>query len=204
MAVKIYDSSTGAFKDAPTPQIYDASSQAYRDSTGLVYDTSKGAWDERWGNATVLYYAGKSPYLFGEGYSNKAENGATFADKMVSPVLSAVCGSPAYPTFPYENALLIVGIDFSYIKSIHINGEKHGVFYVDYTENPTKVASSDIGIQYYIGRYSPKQRITVQIDNIDMDIDTTNWNCKDGALAFTNYGSYNDHYSYSISKVTAV
>lgn len=48
MAVKIYDSSAGAFKDAPTPQIYDASVQAYKDSTGLVYDTSKGAWDERW------------------------------------------------------------------------------------------------------------------------------------------------------------
>lgn len=55
MAVKIYDSSAGAFKDAPTPQIYDASAQAYKDSTGLVYDTSKGAWDERWGDNKVLY-----------------------------------------------------------------------------------------------------------------------------------------------------
>lgn len=61
MAVKIYDSSVGAFKDAPTPQIYDASAQAYKDSTGLVYDTSKGAWEERWGNLAngVLYDSGK-------------------------------------------------------------------------------------------------------------------------------------------------
>lgn len=48
MAVKIYDSSVGAFKDAPTPQIYDVGAQAYKDSTGLVYDTTKVAWDERW------------------------------------------------------------------------------------------------------------------------------------------------------------
>lgn len=61
MAVKIYDASAGAFKDAPTPQIYDASTQAYKDSTGLVYDTSKGAWDERWGGLAngVLYDRGK-------------------------------------------------------------------------------------------------------------------------------------------------
>ena len=43
MAVKIYDSSVGAFKDATTPQIYDAGAQAYKDSIGLVYDASKGA-----------------------------------------------------------------------------------------------------------------------------------------------------------------
>ena len=55
MAVKIYDSSAGAFKDAATPQIYDASTQAYKDSTGLVYDTSKGAWNERWGDNKVLW-----------------------------------------------------------------------------------------------------------------------------------------------------
>lgn len=48
MAVKIYDSSVGMFKDAPTPQIYDTSIQAYKDSTGLVYDENKGAFDERW------------------------------------------------------------------------------------------------------------------------------------------------------------
>lgn len=56
MAVKIYDASAGAFKDAPTPQIYDASTQAYKESTGLVYDTSKGAWDERWGGVTAYVY----------------------------------------------------------------------------------------------------------------------------------------------------
>ena len=59
MAVKIYDSSVGAFKDAPTPQIYDTSAQAYKDSTGLVYDVSKDAWDERWGSLAVLYDCGK-------------------------------------------------------------------------------------------------------------------------------------------------
>lgn len=49
MAVQIYDSSAGAFKDAQTPQIYDASTQTYKDSVGLVYDSSNSAWDERWG-----------------------------------------------------------------------------------------------------------------------------------------------------------
>ena len=48
MAVKIYDSSVGAFKDAPTPQIYDASEQAYKDSVGLVRNESAQAWEERW------------------------------------------------------------------------------------------------------------------------------------------------------------
>lgn len=75
MAVKIYDSIVGAFKDTPTPQIYDASSQAYKDSTGLAYDTRKGAWDERWSGLAngVLYDRGKenkkyynSLELFGE------------------------------------------------------------------------------------------------------------------------------------------
>ena len=65
MAVKIYDSSAGAFKDAPTPQIYDASAQAYKESTGLVYDASKGAWEERWGDIVspqngILYNVGKN------------------------------------------------------------------------------------------------------------------------------------------------
>lgn len=57
MAVKIYDSSVGAFKDAPTPQIYDAGAQAYKDSTGLVYDESKGAFDERWGSVKIVPFA---------------------------------------------------------------------------------------------------------------------------------------------------
>lgn len=48
MAVKIYDSIVGAFKDAPTPQIYNAGAQAYNDSTGLVYDENKGAWYKLW------------------------------------------------------------------------------------------------------------------------------------------------------------
>ena len=62
MAVKIYDSSAGAFKDAPTPQIYDASTQAYKESTGLVYDTSKGAWDERWGSDRLWLYEAGNEY----------------------------------------------------------------------------------------------------------------------------------------------
>lgn len=56
MAVKIYDTSMGAFKDEPIPQIYDASAQAYKDSTGLVYDQSKGAWDERWEDNKIYLY----------------------------------------------------------------------------------------------------------------------------------------------------
>ena len=62
MAVKIYDSSAGAFKDAQTPQIYDVSTQAYKESTGLVYDTSKGAWDERWGSDRVWLYRNGNEY----------------------------------------------------------------------------------------------------------------------------------------------
>ena len=48
MAAQIYNIAKGAFEDAPTPQIYDASAQTYKDSVGLVYDQSKGAWVERW------------------------------------------------------------------------------------------------------------------------------------------------------------
>lgn len=54
MAAQIYNTVKGAFEDAPTPQIYDASAQAYKDSMGLVYDTSKGAWDERWNKNQYL------------------------------------------------------------------------------------------------------------------------------------------------------
>lgn len=62
MSVKIYDASAGTFKDAPTPQIYDASTQAYKESKGLVYDTSKGAWDERWGSDRVWLYRNGNEY----------------------------------------------------------------------------------------------------------------------------------------------
>lgn len=57
MAVKIYDSSVGAFKDTHAPQIYDAGAQAYKDSTGLVYDENKGAFDERWGAVKIVPFA---------------------------------------------------------------------------------------------------------------------------------------------------
>lgn len=56
MAAQIYKTAKGAFEDAPTPQIYDAAVGAYKDSTGLVHDTSKGAWDERWGGVTAYVY----------------------------------------------------------------------------------------------------------------------------------------------------
>lgn len=49
MSVKIYDASIGAFKDAPTPMIWDEQNQAYKDSTGLVWNESVQAWEERWG-----------------------------------------------------------------------------------------------------------------------------------------------------------
>lgn len=76
MAVKIYDASAGAFKDAPTPQIYDASTQAYKDSTGLVYDTSKGAWDERWGSVKIV------PFATGTDEEIAAMVAAHYADKI--------------------------------------------------------------------------------------------------------------------------
>ena len=59
MSVKIYDSTIGAFKDAETPLICDEQAQAWKDSVGLVYDTSKGAWygkkDGRQLNSYCIY-----------------------------------------------------------------------------------------------------------------------------------------------------
>ncbi len=85
MAVKIYDSSAGAFKDAPTPQIYDVSTQAYKDSTGLVYDQSKEAWDERWDRKILLYDKGikYTTYLtgFSFGYFDDTGAGWTATEK---------------------------------------------------------------------------------------------------------------------------
>lgn len=76
MAVKIYDASAGAFKDAPTPQIYDVSTQAYKDSTGLVYDTTNGAWDERWGSVKIV------PFATGTDEEIAAMVAAHYADKI--------------------------------------------------------------------------------------------------------------------------
>lgn len=56
MAAMIWDAVAGAFKDAPTPLIYDASAQTYKDSTGLVHDESAQAWEERWGGVTAYVY----------------------------------------------------------------------------------------------------------------------------------------------------
>ena len=58
MAAIIYDSATGAFKDAETPLIYDAAAGAYKGSTGLVYDAASGAWAERWGTIEYLFKSG--------------------------------------------------------------------------------------------------------------------------------------------------
>lgn len=48
MSVKIWDAQSNAFKDAETPKIWDAEAGAYKDSTGLVWNESAQAWDERW------------------------------------------------------------------------------------------------------------------------------------------------------------
>ena len=56
MAVKIWDAQSNAFKDAEIPMVWDSQAGAYKDSTGLVYDESKGAWDERWGDNKVYLY----------------------------------------------------------------------------------------------------------------------------------------------------
>lgn len=55
MAVKVWDASAGAFKDAETPMIWDEASGAYKNSTGLVYDENSSAWSERWGSSKRLY-----------------------------------------------------------------------------------------------------------------------------------------------------
>lgn len=60
MAVKVWDTQANAFKDAEIPMVWDGASGAYKESTGLVYDESTGAWDERWGaeQEGVLYNKG--------------------------------------------------------------------------------------------------------------------------------------------------
>ena len=54
MAAIIWDAQTNAFKDADTPLIWDEQAQAYKGSTGLVYDESAGVWSERWGTSKKL------------------------------------------------------------------------------------------------------------------------------------------------------
>lgn len=56
MAVKIWDAQAKAFKDAEIPMVWDETSGAYKESTGLVYDESASAWNERWGNNKVYLY----------------------------------------------------------------------------------------------------------------------------------------------------
>lgn len=56
MAVKIWDAQSNAFKDAEIPMVWDSQAGAYKDSTGLVYDESAGAWDERWGKTQLFIY----------------------------------------------------------------------------------------------------------------------------------------------------
>lgn len=56
MAVKVWDASAGAFKDADTPMILDEASGAYKNSTGLVYDENSSAWSERWGENKLWLY----------------------------------------------------------------------------------------------------------------------------------------------------
>ena len=89
MAAKIYDASAGAFKYAPTPQIYDASAQAYKDSMGLVYDTIKGAWDERWGSVNDVVYL----------------NGV-INEKLVGTIQNTAYGHNGYSSIGYTGKIL--------------------------------------------------------------------------------------------------
>lgn len=57
MSVKIYDSAIGAFRDADTPLIWDEASGAYKDSTGLVWNESMQAWEERWGSVKLVPFS---------------------------------------------------------------------------------------------------------------------------------------------------
>ncbi len=59
MAVKIYDKGLWAFKDAETPLVHDGESQAWQDSTGLVWNDELRCWQERWTPRLCLYDYGE-------------------------------------------------------------------------------------------------------------------------------------------------
>lgn len=48
MAVKIWDDALQAFKDAEPPLVYDEGLQAWKESTGLVWNDGLRCWEERW------------------------------------------------------------------------------------------------------------------------------------------------------------
>ncbi len=58
MAVKIYDNEPQAFKDAETPLVHDGELQAWKQSTGLVWNEGLRCWEERWSPILWLYNEG--------------------------------------------------------------------------------------------------------------------------------------------------
>ena len=147
MAVKIYDSSEGAFKDAPIPQIYDARSQAYKESTGLVYDTSKGAWDERWGSDRLwLYKDGDECIDITGGWIDGVRSGwctltknPTNINMAFTPSGGGIIGivtSNKIKTFGYSKICLEYSLnnipnsaENTYNKSVFINDNDNGNYY---------------------------------------------------------------------------
>lgn len=200
MSVKIYDSTIGAFKDAETPLIWDEQAQAWKDSVGLVWNESAQAWEERWGKEKVIYTPHKSIYPIGVGYSKDSPDGRAESSTDLLYKLSSRGGVASYPTVAYENAKMLLHIDFSCISFVYIKGIKKGTFYIDYIENPTVKQTG--GWNAYVGAYAYKKRIKLETDAIDAKIDTKNWNCTDSALSFTNYDTYNSGCMYEITEIS--
>lgn len=58
MSVMIYDNTSQSFKEAETPKIFSPTDGAWRETTGLVYDSASKAWEEKWGTQVSAYVYG--------------------------------------------------------------------------------------------------------------------------------------------------
>nr|DAJ48914.1 MAG TPA: hypothetical protein [Caudoviricetes sp.] len=175
MAVKIWDASVGAFKDAETPMIWDEQAQAWKDSAGFVYNQELNAWNERWSGKKWLYHNGTLNLIAGNfkntsygssGYSS-ASNGMHASTPIFNDAsdyfkisMSDVAGMG---TLFFTNA-----IDLTDVKTVYVKSEAAGestVFgitdkiidnysFAKITPNfvaPSSLDVSDLSGKYYFG-----------------------------------------------------
>ncbi len=133
MGAKIYDKGLGAFKDAETPLVHNKESQAWEESTGLVWDDGAQAWEERWGPCefTVVqsvYDGGNYVLRDGDDFTLRAEIAARGCNAVAACFkirgqhgkfcFTPVSGRAANGGLNYVGFLAVVSSDISTIAAV--------------------------------------------------------------------------------------
>ena len=194
MAAMILDAQTNAFKDADTPLIWDEQAQAYKDSTGLVYDERAGVWSERWGTSKKLIIfdgskGGDNTAVTGgytKGYNANGSSGSFSISNESLTVIGASTGNQGEC-----GAVSKKPIDFSTYKKLgfRICSIRQSIYYASYNYTAFRIS-----ITKSAGFNNVNNDVIISVDyrkevnlNEDTYIDISNMSVKTGFVQFIGY-----------------